>query len=95
MTSWQARWVRAVQACCQAVDDVMAGKVGACYMRACYLRTAQCGAHCRKISGGVCVATAEIISLTKRSGVARIDITNDGAAVCAAQGTVTIVAPRG
>ncbi|MGE0512107.1 MAG: PaaI family thioesterase [Acidimicrobiia bacterium] len=49
----------------------------------------------RPVSGGVCVATAEIISLTKRSGVARIDITNDGAAVCAAQGTVTIVAPRG
>ena len=49
----------------------------------------------RPVSGGVCVATAEIISLTKRSGVARIDITNDGAAVCAAEGTVTIVAPRG
>ena len=48
----------------------------------------------RPVSAGVCVAVAEIISLTKRSGVARIDITNDGKAVCAAQGTVTIVLPR-
>lgn len=48
----------------------------------------------RPVSGGVCVATAEIISLSKRSGVARIDITNDTTEVCAAQGTVTIVAPK-
>jgi uncharacterized protein (TIGR00369 family) len=48
----------------------------------------------RPVSGGVCVATADIVSLSTRSGVARIDITNGGAAVCAAQGTVTIVAPK-
>ena len=48
----------------------------------------------KPVSSGVCVAVAEIISLTKRSGVARIDITNDDKAVCAAQGTVTIVLPR-
>ena len=48
----------------------------------------------RPVSGGVCVATADVISLTKRSGVARIDITNEDATVCAAQGTVTIVAPK-
>jgi len=48
----------------------------------------------RPVSSGICVAVAEIVALTKRSGVARIDIVNDGAAVCAAQGTVTIVAPR-
>ena len=48
----------------------------------------------RPVSSGVCVAVAEIISLTKRSGVARIDITNDGKGVCAAQGTVTIVLPK-
>jgi len=48
----------------------------------------------RPVSSGVCVAVAEIISLTKRSGVARIDITNDDKAVCAAQGTVTIVLPK-
>ncbi len=49
----------------------------------------------RPVSSGVCVAVAEIVSLSKRSGVARIDITNDGQIVCAAQGTVTIVAPKG
>ena len=48
----------------------------------------------RPVSSGVCVAVAEIISLTKRSGVARIDITNNDKGVCAAQGTVTIVLPK-
>lgn len=48
----------------------------------------------RPVSGGVCVAVAEVVSLTKRSGVARIDISNDAVGVCAAQGTVTIVQPR-
>ena len=47
------------------------------------------------VSRGVCVAVTEIISLGKRSGVARIDITNDGRPVCAAQGTVTVVSPKG
>lgn len=45
------------------------------------------------VSRGMCVAVTEIIALGKRSGVARIDITNDGRAVCAAQGTVTVVNP--
>ncbi|BBZ08356.1 putative phenylacetic acid degradation-related protein [Mycolicibacterium doricum] len=45
----------------------------------------------RPVSSGVCVALTEIIALGKRSGVARIDITNAGRAVCAAQGTVTVV----
>ncbi len=49
----------------------------------------------RPVTSGVCVATAEIVSLSRHSGVARIDITNGGKAVCAAQGTVTIVAPKG
>ena len=48
----------------------------------------------RPVNGGVCTATAEVISLTKRSGVARVDVTNGAALVCAAQGTVTVVAPR-
>ncbi|BBX03663.1 uncharacterized protein (TIGR00369 family) [Mycolicibacterium sp. BK556] len=48
----------------------------------------------RPVSSGTCVAVAEIISLGKSSGVARIDITNDGRAVCAAQGTVTVVAQK-
>ncbi|MBF6137176.1 PaaI family thioesterase [Nocardia puris] len=49
----------------------------------------------RPVTAGVCVATTEIIALTKRSGVARIDITNAGHAACAAQGTVTIVGDGG
>lgn len=46
------------------------------------------------VSSGVCVAVTEIIALGKRSGVARIDITNAGRVVCAAQGTVTVVGQR-
>ena len=49
----------------------------------------------RPVSSGVCVAVADIVSLGKRSGVARIDITNGDKAVCAAQGTVTIVSTAG
>ncbi len=49
----------------------------------------------RPVTAGVCIATADIIALTRRSGVARIDITNDGRPVCAAQGTVTIVSDGG
>lgn len=49
----------------------------------------------RPVASGVCVAVADIISLGKRSGVARVDITNNGKPVCAAQGTVTVVNPKG
>jgi len=49
----------------------------------------------RPVSSGVCVAVTDIVSLGKRSGVARIDITNGDTAVCAAQGTVTIVSTAG
>jgi uncharacterized protein (TIGR00369 family) len=49
----------------------------------------------RPVSTGVCVAVTDIVSLGKRSGVARIDITNGDRAVCAAQGTVTIVSTTG
>ncbi|MCE5289737.1 MAG: PaaI family thioesterase [Nocardiaceae bacterium] len=48
----------------------------------------------RPVSAGTCVAVADIVSLGRTSGVARIDITNDGRAVCAAQGTVTVVSGR-
>ncbi len=41
-----------------------------------------------------CVAVADIVSLGSTSGVARIDVINDGRAVCAAQGTVTVVSGR-
>ncbi|MGK2882426.1 MAG: PaaI family thioesterase [Mycobacterium sp.] len=49
----------------------------------------------RPVSSGVCIAVAHIVSLGRRSGVARIDITNGDKAVCAAQGTVTIVSATG
>jgi uncharacterized protein (TIGR00369 family) len=49
----------------------------------------------RPVSSGVCVAVTDIVSLGRRSGVARIDITNGDKAVCAAQGTVTIVNTTG
>lgn len=48
----------------------------------------------KAVTGGTCVAEATIVNQTKRQGVARIDVSNDGALVCVAQGTVTIVAPR-
>ena len=48
----------------------------------------------KPVSSGVCTGVAEVIALTKRSGVARIDISNGDTAVCEAQGTVTIVLPR-
>ena len=46
------------------------------------------------VSGGTCVATAEIISMSKRLAVVRIEIENDGRLVAVAQGTCTIVAPK-
>jgi len=48
----------------------------------------------RPVSSGLCVAVADIISLANRSGAARADITNDGKAVCAAHGTVTVASPK-
>jgi len=46
------------------------------------------------VTTGVLDACAEIISLTKRTAVVRIDVENEGRLVCAAQGTVLIVAPK-
>ena len=46
------------------------------------------------IRSGVLQARSEVISLTKRTAVVRIDATNDGRLVGAAQGTVTIRAPK-
>jgi uncharacterized protein (TIGR00369 family) len=46
------------------------------------------------VTGGIVAAEATIISKTKRTAVVRIDVTNDGQAAGAAQGTVTIVPPR-
>ena len=46
------------------------------------------------VTAGALAATARIVSLTKRTAVVRIDVANDGRAVCAAQGTVLIMAPK-
>lgn len=43
------------------------------------------------VTSGTLEARAEIISLTKRTAVVRIDVENDGRLVCAAQGTVLVV----
>ena len=47
------------------------------------------------IRSGVLRARSEVISLTRRTAVVRIDATNDGRLVGAAQGTVTITEPKG
>jgi uncharacterized protein (TIGR00369 family) len=46
------------------------------------------------IRDGVLRARSEVISLTRRTAVVRIDVTNQSRLVGAAQGTVTISAPR-
>jgi 1,4-dihydroxy-2-naphthoyl-CoA hydrolase len=46
------------------------------------------------IRSGVLQARSEVISLTKRTAVVRVDATNEGRLVGAAQGTVTIAAPK-
>ena len=46
------------------------------------------------VSGGTLSAVAQIISLTKRTAVVRIEVSNDDRLVCAAQGTVLIMLPK-
>ncbi|HEX4866677.1 MAG TPA: PaaI family thioesterase [Acidimicrobiales bacterium] len=46
------------------------------------------------IKEGTLTARSEIISLTKRTAVVRIDVHNEGRLAGAAQGTVTITPPR-
>jgi 1,4-dihydroxy-2-naphthoyl-CoA hydrolase len=46
------------------------------------------------VTTGALDARAQIISLTKRTAVVRIDVENEGRFACAAQGTVLIVAPK-
>ena len=46
------------------------------------------------VTAGVLDARAQIISLTKRTAVVRIDVENEGRLACAAQGTVLVVAPK-
>jgi 1,4-dihydroxy-2-naphthoyl-CoA hydrolase len=46
------------------------------------------------VTTGVLDARAQIISLTKRTAVVRIDVENEGRLASAAQGTVLIVTPK-
>jgi uncharacterized protein (TIGR00369 family) len=46
------------------------------------------------VTKGVCKATSEIVAMTKRMAVVRIEIENEGRPVALAQGTCTIVAPK-
>jgi 1,4-dihydroxy-2-naphthoyl-CoA hydrolase len=46
------------------------------------------------VTTGLCRATSEIIAMTRRMAVVRIEIENEGRLVAAAQGTCTIVAPK-
>lgn len=46
------------------------------------------------VRAGTVTADAEIISMSRRTAVVRIEMANDGRAVAAGQGTVTIVPPR-
>jgi uncharacterized protein (TIGR00369 family) len=47
------------------------------------------------VTSGTLSASAQIVSLTKRTAVVRIEVDNDGRPVCLAQGTVLVMAPKG
>lgn len=46
------------------------------------------------VRDGEVVADARVVSLTRRTAVVRIDVTNDGRLVAIGQGTVLITSPR-
>ena len=46
------------------------------------------------VAQGALDARAQIVSLTRRSAVVRIDVENVGRLVCARQGTVLVMAPK-
>jgi len=46
------------------------------------------------VTKGALDAHAQVISLTSKTAVVRIDVENEGRLVCAAQGTVLIMPPR-
>ena len=48
----------------------------------------------KPVSGGKCIAAAEVISMSKTTAVVRIDVTNQDRLVAAAQGTCLIMAPK-
>jgi 1,4-dihydroxy-2-naphthoyl-CoA hydrolase len=46
------------------------------------------------VTTGGLSAAAQIVSLTKRTAVVRIEVDNDGRTVCLAQGTVLVMPPK-
>jgi uncharacterized protein (TIGR00369 family) len=46
------------------------------------------------VTRGTLEAVSEIVSLTKRTAVVRITVTNEGRTVCLAQGTVLVMPPK-
>lgn len=46
------------------------------------------------VRGGDLIAEATVTSMTKRLGVVRMEVANEGRLVCVAQGTVTITDPK-
>jgi len=50
--------------------------------------------YLKPVTGGRLTAEATIVTMTRRSAVVRVDVTNDGRLVAAAQGTCTIVDPK-
>jgi len=46
------------------------------------------------VTTGRLAASAQIVSLTKRTAVVRIEVDNDGRPVCLAQGTVLVMTPK-
>ena len=47
------------------------------------------------VTEGTLSAVSQVVSLTKRTAVVRIEVKNGERLVCAAQGTVLIMAPKG
>lgn len=50
--------------------------------------------YIRPVQAGIVEATASVLAMTNRSAVVRGEILAGGRVACAAQGTITIVAPR-
>ena len=46
------------------------------------------------VRGGTLEATASVLSMTKRTAVVRVEVTNEGRLACVAQGTVLITDPK-
>jgi 1,4-dihydroxy-2-naphthoyl-CoA hydrolase len=46
------------------------------------------------VRGGDLIGVATIISLSKRTAVVRLDVENEGRAVCVAQGTILVMPPK-